>query len=96
MQRKNEQSIGEIIRQYLRVTQLEQHVMEGQIAQVWQEVLGDQITRETERIHLFEGTLTVVLRSPSLRNEIMMRRTWIRQALNEKLGSDIIKSVVVR
>lgn len=96
MQRKNEQSIGEIIRQYLRVTQLEQHVMEGQIAQVWQEVLGDQITRETERIHLFEGTLTVVLRSPSLRNEIMMRRTWIRQALNEKLCLDIIKSVVVR
>lgn len=96
MQRKNEQTIGEIIRQYLRVTQLEQHVMEGRIAEVWQEALGDQITRETERIHLFDGQLTVILRSPSLKNEIAMRRTAIRLALNEKLGADIIKSIIIR
>lgn len=96
MLRKNEQSIGEILRHYLRVTQLEQHVMEGRIAEVWQEALGEQITRETERIHLLDGVLTVVLRSPSLKNEILMRRTAIRQALNEKLGSDIIKTVIVR
>lgn len=96
MQRKNEQTIGEIIRQYLRVTQLEQHVMEGRIAEVWQEALGDQITRETERIHLFDGQLTVILRSPSLKNEIVMRRTAIRLALNEKLGADIIKSIIIR
>ena len=96
MQRKNEQSIGEILRQYLRITQLEQHAMEGRIAEVWQETLGDQITRETERIHLLEGQLTVVLRSPSLKNEIVMRRTAIRLALNEKLGAEIIKSVIVR
>lgn len=96
MQRKNEQSIGEILRQYLRITQLEQHAMEGRIAEVWQETLGEQITRETERIHLLEGQLTVVLRSPSLKNEIVMRRTAIRLALNEKLGAEIIKSVIVR
>ncbi len=96
MLRKNSQSIGEILRQYLRVTQLEQHAMEGRIAEVWQQALGDQITAETERIHLLEGQLTVVLRSPSLRQEIVMRRTAIRRALNEKLGADIIKSVIVR
>lgn len=96
MQRKNEQSIGEILRQYLKMTQLENQVFEGQIASVWQETLGDDITRQTERIHLQSGTLFVVLRSPSLKNEIMMRRTAIRLALNEKLGSEIIKTVVVR
>ena len=96
MQRKNEQSIGEILRQYLKVTQLEQHVMETRIAEVWQETLGSQITRETERIHLYDGNLTVVLRSPSLRTEILMSRTSIRLRLNEKLGADIIKNVFVR
>lgn len=96
MLRKNEQSIGEILRQYLKITQLENHVFEGQIATVWQETLGDIITRETERIHLQSGTLFVVLRSPSLKNEIMMRRTAIRLALNQKLGSEIVKNVVIR
>lgn len=96
MQRKNEQSIGEIIRQYLRVTQMEQRVFEQQAADIWQETLGDAIARETERIHLLDGTLTVVLRSPSLKNNIQMQRTAIRQALNEKLGAEIIKYVIVR
>ena len=41
MKRKNEQSIGEIIREYLKVTQLENHVFESRIAEVWQEALGD-------------------------------------------------------
>lgn len=96
MQRRNEQSIGEILREYLKITQIENHVFEGKIAELWQSTLGDAITLETERIHLSGGTLFVVLRSPSLKNDIMMRRTAIRLALNEKLGSEVIKQVVVR
>ncbi len=96
MLRKNEQSIGEILREYLKLTQLENHVFEGKMAEVWQETLGEVITRETERIHLAGGTLFVTLRSPSLKNEIMMRRTAIRMALNKKLGVDVIKQVVIR
>lgn len=96
MQRKNEQSIGEILRQYLKMTQLESQVFEGRIAEVWQETLGEQITKETDRIHLEAGILYVTLKSPSLKNDIMMKRTAIRLSLNEKIGSEIIKNVVVR
>lgn len=96
MQRKNEQSIGEILRQYLKMTQLESQVFEGRIAQVWQEALGDEITQQTDRIHLESGVLYVTLKSPSLKNDIMMQRTRIRMALNEKLGSEIIKNILIR
>lgn len=96
MQRKNEQSIGEILRQFLKVSQLEEHVFETRVAQCWQEALGDAITKETERIHLQGGVLFVTLKSPSLRNDLMMQRTQIRQALNEKLGGEVVKSVVIR
>lgn len=96
MQRKNEQSIGELLRQYLRVTQLEQLVFEKRIGELWQETLGEAITRETERISLNEGRLFVSLRSPALRQEILMRRTAIRAAINEKLGAEIIKTVIIR
>ncbi len=96
MQRRNEQSIGEILREFLKMTQLENHVFETHIAEIWQETLGDRITLETERIHLQSGTLFVTLKSPSLKNDILMRRSDIRTALNEKLGSEIIKTVVIR
>jgi len=96
MQRRNEQSIGEILRQYLKVTQLENVVFQQQVAEVWQEVVGELITKETERISMQSGCLYINLKSPSLRTEILMRRTAIARAINEKLGEEIIKNVFVR
>lgn len=96
MLRRNEQSIGEILRQYLKVTQLDNMVFEEKIARLWQETLGDAVTRETDRIFLQDGYLFVNLKSPSLKTELMMRRTAIARALNEKLGQEIIKTVVIR
>ena len=96
MQRRNEQSIGEILRQYLKITQLDNVVFADRIASLWQETLGDEIAKETDRIFLQNGYLFVNLKSPSLKTELMMRRTMIAHRLNEKLGSDVIKTVVIR
>jgi predicted nucleic acid-binding Zn ribbon protein len=96
MRKRNEQSIGEIIRQYLKVTQLDNVVFSERISAIWQETLGQEVTRETDNIFLQNGYLFVSLRSPALKTELMMRRTAIARALNEKLGTDVIKSVVIR
>ena len=40
--------------------------------------------------------LFVELKSPSLKNELMMKRTFIKNALNKKLGNEVIKQVVIR
>lgn len=96
MQKKNEQSIGEILREYLKITQLDNIVFSDKIAGVWQEVLGDEITKETDKLFLQNGYLFVMLKSPSLKTELMMRRTMIAHALNEKLGANIINMVVIR
>ena len=96
MQRKNEQSVGEILRQYLKITQLDNVVFADRIASLWQETLGDEIAKETDRIFLQSGYLFVNLKSPSLKTELLMRRSTIARLINEKLGNDIIKSVVIR
>jgi hypothetical protein len=54
------------------------------------------VTAETARIHLQSGTLFVALRSPSLRSDLMMRRTAIARVLNERLGGTVIKQVVIQ
>ncbi|MBO6013586.1 MAG: DUF721 domain-containing protein [Bacteroidales bacterium] len=96
MQKRNEQSIGEILRQYLRITQLDNVVFSEQIGAIWQETLGDDIARETDRIFLQNGYLFVSLKSPALKTELLMQRSAIARTLNEKLGADVIKSVVIR
>lgn len=96
MQKRNEQSIGEILHDYLKISQLENVVFADRIASIWQETLGDDIAHETDRIFLQNGYLFVNLKSPSLKTELMMRRSMIAHLLNEKLRNDIIKTVVIR
>lgn len=96
MQHHNEQTIGEILNQFLKASQLENRIFEDRLAAIWQETLGDAITAETDRIHLQNGLLFIDLRSPSLRNELLMRRTAIMHLLNEKLEAEIIKQIVIR
>lgn len=96
MERKEAKSIGEILAQFLKVTQLEDHSWEEQMAQVWRDTLGEMVANETHSIHLASGTLFVNLKSPSLKHEIMMQRTRIKELLNTKLSHEVIKTVVIR
>ena len=96
MQRRNEQSIGEILQKYLKITQLDNVVNMDRIALYWKECMGDDVCKETDRIYFNNGYLFINLKSPSLKTELMMSRTLIAHRLNEKLGSGIIKTVVIR
>ncbi|MBR0037298.1 MAG: DUF721 domain-containing protein [Bacteroidales bacterium] len=96
MQKRNEQSIGEILRQYLKITQLDNVVFSERIGAIWQETLGEDIALETDNIFLQNGYLFVSLKSPALKTELLMKRSSIARTLNEKLGTEVIKSVVIR
>lgn len=96
MQRRNEQTIGEVLNSFLKASQLENRIFEDQIAAIWRECLGPVVTAETARIHLQGGTLFVALKSPSLRTDLLMRRTAIARTLNEKLGGEVVRQVVIQ
>lgn len=96
MERQDAQPIGEILNQFLKINQLENQVFGEKIAEIWQETLGDEITLATQRIFLQNGYLFVELKSPSLKNELMMKRSFIKDSLNQRLEEEIIKQVVIR
>lgn len=96
MERQEAQQIGEIINQFLKLNQLENQVFGEKIAEIWQETLGDDITLATKKIFLQDGNLFVELKSPSLKNELMMKRSFIKAALNQKLEGEVVKQVVIR
>jgi len=96
MERTEAQPIGEILNQFLKINQIENQVFEEKIAEIWQASLGDEITLATERIFLQNGYLFVELKSPSLKSELMMKRSIIAKTLNKELGEEVIKQVVIK
>lgn len=96
MRRSNEQSLGEAIRAFIKRHELSGKLAEAEVVAAWSKVLGPAIDRRTEKIRLDKsGTVYVELNSSSLRQELSMQRSRLAQALNESIGREIVKNIIL-
>jgi hypothetical protein len=97
MKRKNEaQSLGEAIQEFLGQFKNNEKLLESQAITAWPAVMGPNISKYTQQITFKRGKLYVSLSSPVLKNELMMFRRKIVNSLNQHIGVEIVKDVVIR
>lgn len=96
MKRKDAESIGLLIRQYMREEGLETPLNEYRLVQAWKEVLGEGIASYTGRLYIHNQILYVHLKSPVLRQELMMGRETIVRKLNLYVGAQVITNIIFR
>lgn len=96
MERKKVQSLGSIIKEYLKESHLEGKMAEVEVVNAWPEVLGKTVARATKNVYIKNGTLFVKLKSSIVRNELFMMRQDIINALNKHVGVIIVKDLVLQ
>ncbi len=96
MQRKGTQAIGDILNDILQAQGLDIGLNGARARQAWQDTMGDAVLRYTEDISFEKGTLYVRLTSAILRNELFMCRSQIIKKLNEKIGRQVIQTIIFR
>ncbi|MBP5682418.1 MAG: DUF721 domain-containing protein [Bacteroidales bacterium] len=96
MQRKEPESIGDVLRQLLVANGGYKRIKEIRLTQEWDKIVGPMIARNTEEINLKDGILSVKFRSAIVRNEISMRRSSLQKLLNDTMHEQIVKEIVVR
>jgi predicted nucleic acid-binding Zn ribbon protein len=96
MRRSNTQNIGDVLSELLRELQIDSKLKEVGIINAWSDVLGTKIGKATSRIFIKNRVLFVYLKSPVVRNELMMLKSSIIKALNERVGESIIDDIVLR
>ncbi|TVQ89079.1 MAG: DUF721 domain-containing protein [Bacteroidetes bacterium] len=96
MQKSNEQSLGEIIKQWLKQSNTEEKIVEVRIHASWAKIMGGDINRLTEKLVYKNKTLTVYLRSAPLREELSMARTKIIKMINIEFDSKVVEEVIFR
>lgn len=94
MKRTNSESIGELIRQYLRQQGLEAPLNEHRLLQGWTHVMGPIVARYTRDLVVRNQTLYVRLSSPVIRQELMMQRRELVTRLNAYVGAQVICDIV--
>ncbi|MDX9941778.1 MAG: DUF721 domain-containing protein [Bacteroidales bacterium] len=96
MRHSNQQTLGEVIREFLKNFGLEEKVTETRISEVWEKVMGQGISKYTQRISLRNKTLTIYLTSPALRQELSYGKTKIIKMINDELGRAAIEDLAFR
>ena len=93
MQRRNTQTLGEVLRDFFEDnTELYEKMMEIRVQRAWGEVLGPTIMQYTRNIYVRDKVLHVSLTSSVLRSELTLPR--LVKSLNDYAGASVITNIV--
>lgn len=96
MRRSKTITLAEAIKDYISEMNLGDKLSETAVINSWEETVGKAINSRTSRIYIKDHILYVHLTSSVVRNELMMLRESLREKLNEKAGSEVIKDIILR
>lgn len=93
MDRKEPERVGDVLRVLLQESMLQDRMEELQAAELWAKVVGPQIARECGKPAVRKGLMSVGVNNASLRHELHMSRTRLKEMINNHLGKEVIKEI---
>jgi predicted nucleic acid-binding Zn ribbon protein len=96
MRKTNHQSIGEVLKQYLKENNLEGKLMRNNIINGWEKLMGKVVANHTKQVYFSDKILFVELDSPALRNELSYRKEDMRKRINSEAGEEIVTDIVFK
>ncbi len=89
-------SLGDALKQFLNKSKLKGGVQALQIEDAWEKIMGKTIAKYTDKIQIFNQTLFISSSVAPLKNELHFQKEKIIQRVNEELGENVIKDVVIK
>ena len=97
MARRNNdnQSLEEIIKAFVDTNNLQEGLDKVNVSKAWADLMGNGVNNYTTAVELKKDTLFVKLSSSVLREELSYGKEKIVSMLNEAIGKDIVKKLVL-
>ena len=70
--------------------------LEQQAIELWSQAVGEFVAKQTTKISAKQGVLYVTVPNAALRFELMGSRSQIIANINEALGGEVIKGVIIK
>jgi len=83
------------INRMLRQWDMEDLATEVEVERVYRQLAGDLVGRMTQRLSYKKGILRLKYMSAALRYEMTMRRESLQARINEDLGREAVKKIVI-
>lgn len=92
----NDNHVGDILKEIIQSNKLQPGMDQVAVRDAWKNLMGNGVNTYTRNIALKGSTLYVELTSAVLREELSFGKNKIIQMLNEELGKEVVKEVVLR
>ncbi len=89
-------SISEAIQQFLDQSRIKGDMQALQVQDAWEEIMGKTIARHTESIKIINDTLFITTHVAPLKQELIYQKEKIKLRVNEALGKNVIRDVVIK
>ncbi|GGF74312.1 DUF721 domain-containing protein [Wenyingzhuangia marina] len=94
--RNNEANpLSDLMKHFIKANNLEQGFQKINVEEEWVKLMGPGVKSYTEKISLKGGTLIVKISSAALRTELSYGKEKILTMMNEALGEELIKKVIL-
>jgi hypothetical protein len=91
----NTHKLSDLLKVFKEKKGLNEGLNQIEVTRAWKEQMGPAIEKYTTKIYLKKNTLFVRLDSAVLREELSYGKAKIINNLNESLGHDLIKKIVL-
>lgn len=89
-------SLSDALKDFVETNKLQKGLDKVNVADAWTRLMGNGVNNYTTAIKLDRDTLYVQLSSSVLREELSYGKTKIIDMLNEELGKEVVKKLVLR
>ncbi len=96
MRKSNTQDLRAVINDLLKESSLDHRYLVQSVIDEWPDIVGPLFAKYTTKIYENKGTLFVNISSAAAKNELMMAKTILIKTINEKVGAQVIKDIVIR
>lgn len=88
--------ISDVLKGFIEANNLQKGMDAVNVRDAWKNLMGPGVNNYTSEIMLKNGTLYVQLTSAVLREELSYGRAKIVTMINEELGREVVRDVVLR
>ncbi|GAB4489579.1 MAG: hypothetical protein OHK0019_07330 [Saprospiraceae bacterium] len=96
MKKKNDLSLQEAMQDMLKEYRLKPQYDETRVKALWEKLMGKTIATYTSNISVKKNVLHLTILSAPLKHELSYAKDKIIARLNEEMGEDYLKDVVIR
>ena len=84
------------MKKFLNQSHMKGSIQALQIEEVWEQIMGKTVARYTDKIQIHGHTLYINTAIAPLRQELLYQKETILKRVNEALGENVIKEVVIK